>query len=75
MTADELLTLLMERVELAESREGGLDGYDPLPHTWHVPLPFRSDARYAGFLQKETQGKLADMCGNATDNLADHRDW
>ena len=49
--ADELLKLLMERVELAESREGGLDGYDPLPHIWHVPLPFRSDARYAGFLR------------------------
>jgi transcriptional regulator with XRE-family HTH domain len=49
--ASELLTLLMERVELAESREGSLDGYDPLPHTWHVPLPFRSDARYAGLLR------------------------
>ena len=49
--ADELLELLMERVELAESREGGLDGYDPLPHIWHIPLPFRSDARYAAFLR------------------------
>lgn len=49
--ADKLLTLLMERVELTESRPGGLDGYDPIPRTWHVPLPFRSDARYAGYLR------------------------
>ena len=49
--ASELLMLLMDRVELAESREGGLEGYDPLPNAWDVPLPFRSDARYAGFLR------------------------
>lgn len=41
----------MERVELAESRAGSLHGYDPLPSTWHVPLPFRSDTRYAGYLR------------------------
>lgn len=49
---DKLLQLLMNRAELAESREDGMNGYEPLPHTWHVPLPFDSDDRYAGFLRK-----------------------
>jgi transcriptional regulator with XRE-family HTH domain len=48
---EDLLKLLMDRVELLESGERSQADYDPLPRSWHAPLGFKADSRYAQFLR------------------------